>query len=371
MAKIIYGINSEGLGHATRSIPVINYLMKKHDLVIVSGGKPYEFLSQIYKNIFKTKGFTAVYEKNRISLFKSLQTNLTRSDTPSFFKNLSVLFKGFNPDIVICDLEPMSSFFSRLRNLPLINIDNQGLYIVGKLKVAPKDSFDFQKTKNLVKTWVPRADYFFICSFFPVEIKKRFLKNKKARVIKPILRDDILKLEKKREKNYIFVYQTHDNNEELVNILSQVKYKFHAYKLPRTRHVRNINFKQLNKNSLKDLAHARAVITNGGFTLISEALFLKKPVLSIPIRGIYEQKLNGLKVQEMGFGEYHKNITPEIIENFIKKIPEYKENLAGYKGSGNSDLFQELDEMIPRLIQEKKEKKERIRRFFKRLFFIK
>ncbi|MBU1078757.1 MAG: hypothetical protein KKH98_15780 [Spirochaetes bacterium] len=375
MARIIYGINAEGLGHATRSKPIIEHLMKDHEVMIVTSDKPYMFLKKFFKNIFRTKGFVAIYKKNRINVIKSIFRAFKNTDGKVFLKDLNNLFKSFRPDIVISDLEPFTIRFSIIKRLPLINIDNQCIYIAGKITPSAKDRLDYASTKNLVRTWIPKADYFFICSFFSVKIKKRYRLKRNAKIIKPILRNEVLRLKGSAEKDYILVYQTHDNNYELVDILSQVKQKFYAYKLPENRKIKNIIFRKINATrSLKDLAHCKAVITNGGFSLITEALYLGKPVLSMPILNIYEQKLNGLKVAELGFGEHHKRLTPQIIENFILNIPKYKKRLLNYQGSGNETFFPKLDSTIERLVKKhqarhnKREKfKEKIRKKLKSL----
>ena len=36
---------------------------------------------------------------------------------------------------------------------------------------------------------------------------------------------------------------------------------------------------------IADLSSARAVIAGGGFTLLGEAVYLQKPILSVPVRG--------------------------------------------------------------------------------------
>ena len=43
---------------------------------------------------------------------------------------------------------------------------------------------------------------------------------------------------------------------------------------------------------VEDLRTARGVVTGGGFSLLSEAVYLGKPVLSIPLRGQFEQLMN-------------------------------------------------------------------------------
>ncbi|MDY7027498.1 MAG: glycosyltransferase family protein, partial [Spirochaetota bacterium] len=50
------------------------------------------------------------------------------------------------------------------------------------------------------------------------------------------------------------------------------------------------------------LAGCRGVITNSGHQLLSEALHLGKPVLSIPMEGQFEQKLNAEMLNKAGRG---------------------------------------------------------------------
>ena len=47
---------------------------------------------------------------------------------------------------------------------------------------------------------------------------------------------------------------------------------------------------------------ARGVVTGGGFSLLSEAVYLGKPVLSVPLRGQFEQLMNARYLEREGFG---------------------------------------------------------------------
>ncbi len=47
---------------------------------------------------------------------------------------------------------------------------------------------------------------------------------------------------------------------------------------------------------------ARGVVAGGGFSLLSEAVYLGKPVLAIPLRGQFEQLMNARYLQREGFG---------------------------------------------------------------------
>jgi hypothetical protein len=61
-------------------------------------------------------------------------------------------------------------------------------------------------------------------------------------------------------------------------------------------------FPDPSKDYAKTLASCRAVIAGGGHQTICEALYLGKPILAIPQRGQYEQRLNAAMVDAGGFG---------------------------------------------------------------------
>ncbi|MDQ2699907.1 MAG: teichoic acid biosynthesis protein, partial [Actinomycetota bacterium] len=46
--RIIYGVNGEGMGHATRSELVISSLLQNHEVKVMASGAAYKFLSQIF-----------------------------------------------------------------------------------------------------------------------------------------------------------------------------------------------------------------------------------------------------------------------------------------------------------------------------------
>ena len=60
------------------------------------------------------------------------------------------------------------------------------------------------------------------------------------------------------------------------------------------------------------LKQTKAIITNGGFTVISEALYLKKPIFSIPIKNQFEQALNAKFVEKLGAGVYKTSCSSVI-----------------------------------------------------------
>ena len=69
MVKIIYSVNGEGLGHATRSDPIIHHLLKKNEVKIFSSGRSYAYLSHRFKDVHELAGLAIQYKNNRVDEF--------------------------------------------------------------------------------------------------------------------------------------------------------------------------------------------------------------------------------------------------------------------------------------------------------------
>ena len=105
----------------------------------------------------------------------------------------------------------------------------------------------------------------------------------------------------------------------------------------------NLTYKEFNEDEFyDDLASAKAVVCNGGFTFISEAITLKKPIYSVPAIGNFEQTLNGFYVQKLGYGEYHEKLNAKKVDNFLKRLPRYQKRLEKVKKTNNDGVVREL-----------------------------
>jgi UDP-N-acetylglucosamine:LPS N-acetylglucosamine transferase len=77
-------------------------------------------------------------------------------------------------------------------------------------------------------------------------------------------------------------------------------------------------------------------VAGGGFTLMSEAVFLRKPMLSVPVERQFEQVLNALYLQELGYGTHARRLDEATLGAFLGRIPEHAHALAGYGQDGNA-----------------------------------
>ena len=144
--------------------------------------------------------------------------------------------------------------------------------------------------------------------------------------------------------DHIIVYQTSRESEKLVRRLKSLKdEKFIVYGFNKDEVDGNLCYKHFNEDEFyEDLASSKAVICNGGFTFISEAIYLKKPIYSVPAIGNFEQTLNGFYVQKLGYGEYHEVMSAKRVGNFLKRLPKYQQKLANVKKTNNDGIIHEL-----------------------------
>jgi uncharacterized protein (TIGR00661 family) len=200
---------------------------------------------------------------------------------------------------------------------------------------------------GVVRSFIQLPTRYLITSYYYPPLKN----PKKARYFPPVLRDEILNF-KPYKGEHVLVYQTSDSNLRLIELLRDLKDEFIVYGFNRDEMDGNLQFKTFNEDDFfQDLAQARAVISNGGFTLISEALYLGKPVLSIPVKKQFEQILNAIYLDQLGYGEFHDELEREDLEIFLSKLDIYRDNIQKtFRHDGNQAIMQELDRIIDKCV---------------------
>jgi|TARA_B100001971_G_scaffold214153_1_gene250115 uncharacterized protein (TIGR00661 family) len=346
MVKILYGVAGEGMGHATRSWVVIKELMKKHKVKVVCGDNAYDFLSIKIKDIEKIRALRLMYLRNKVSNIKTIIYNIKhlKRGRRRSIKIVEDIIRDFKPDVVISDFEYFSSFLAKKHKLPLIVIDNNHITSKTKVSIPKRYVKDFLVSKLIANVITRKADYFFLTTFFYPPTKE-----KNVHLFPPILRKEILSL-KPSIKDHILVYQISKPNIRLISTLKKIDENFIVYSIKDKARDHNIIYKKFNeKEFFNDLKDCKAVITNGGFSLIGEALYLNKPILSIPLGKQFEQIANALYLKKFGYGLFSKRISKHVFRKFLSNINMYRDNLNKYKKEGNSRLFNELEKTIAKL----------------------
>ncbi|MBI2632586.1 hypothetical protein HYW75_06275 [Candidatus Pacearchaeota archaeon] len=323
--RILYGVAGEGRGHSSRARAIIEHLEKDgHYVLVLAYGLAYKALREKFK-VIKIEGIRFKFNREELSVYGTIRKSL-----PNIMKNIRTgnardkeILK-FRPEIAITDFEPVTAIFSYKHKIPLISIDNQHRLTFSKLKVPQNHRREYLLAKLAVRVYIPKAEYFIVLSFLPENQKRR-----NVFFVSPILRKEVLGLKpKKGEKVLVYMNQPYKG---IIKILKDIDEKFIVYGYNINRKEGNIIYKKDPNEFLKDLASAKAVIASSGFTLMSEALFLKKPLFVIPLRGQFEQTLNALFLKQSGMGNFSENPNLKDIKTFLSDIEKYRRALKSYK----------------------------------------
>ena len=348
--RILYGVVGEGMGHAIRSRVILDELVKHHDVQVVVSGRAHEYLSKHAGEHLKVKkiwGFTIVAEDNEVSAFKTLLQNLKGAVSGGWPKNIKTYFElaeQFKPDVVISDFESWSYLFAKNWRLPVISVDN--MQIINRCSldgaVTAGVEREFQLAKALVKAKVAGAFHYFITTFFYPPIRKP-----RTSLHPPILRPEILSARPEKGE-HLLVYQTNTTNKELLEQLAGSGRECRIYGVRRDikEAVRegNLVFKPFSESGfIDDLRTAAGVIGSSGFTLMGEAVYLRRPMLAEPVGGQFEQVLNARYLEQCGYGLAAEPLTEARLREFLDRLPQFEEKLQGYSQDGNRDLVERLE----------------------------
>lgn len=353
--RIAYGVGSEGMGHATRSQAVIDLMLSHgHEVHIFTSDRAFDFFAPKYKNVHRVKGFHLVYEENRLNSRKSVLWNIRH--LPEGFmpaiRTVARMFEQLKPNVIVSDFEFFTAFFGRAGGIPVIAANN--ISIVGKTRVA-MPARKLRRAKRMAVTTSQlltfKPTWYVIPTFFSPRVK-----GKNVILTAPVVRDKIVKAKPTWGK-HILVYQTSPTCLKLLHNLKSTKEKFVVYGFGARPREGNLKFCPFNDTTfIKDLASAKAVITGGGFSLISEALYLKKPILSVPLRDHFEQITNGYYLRELRYGDYNIEPTPQDVEAFLAKLSVYKESLRHYHFHP-AEFARTIEALCHRVAKEPKERR--------------
>lgn len=343
--KILYGVCGEGMGHAIRSGVVIKHLLQKNEVSVFAHDRAYDYLHEKFDNVHQIEGFNTVYESNQVNSAKTFFYGI--KDLPQdLLKNLTYMqdvAHEFQPDIIISDFELYSNLLSKILRIPLISLDHTHVVTHCETEIPYKYLKDRLKAEGIVRSFIQLPNVYLITSFFYPPL----VNPGRVKIFPPVLREKILRLEGE-EGTHILVYQSSTSNTKLIKILKELDHRFVIYGFHKDEVDENLCYKKFNENEfLHDLTSSRAVITNGGFNLISESLYLNKPVFSIPVKKQFEQVLNAIYLEKLNFGEFHEDPVKEDLEEFLLKLDFYRDNIKSYfVHDGNWAILKELDKII-------------------------
>jgi uncharacterized protein (TIGR00661 family) len=362
--RILYGVVGEGMGHATRSKVVCEHLVGRgHEVKIVVSGRAHSFLAKTFDDVVEIRGLTIKYVDNRMDQSGTLARNVLAAPA-MLAANIGAYYERvakFRPDAVISDFDSFAYLFAKRHRVPVMSLDNQQIISRCKLGKFAKHGVkvDYQMIKAFVRAKLPACDHYVVTTFFYPPVRGKYEKD--TTLVPPILRRAILDAKgRARLGEHVLVYQTSTSDTRLIDELNAVHgAKFVVYGLRKNARQGNCIIKEFSEDGfVDDLASARAVVSNGGLSLLGEAIYLGKPIVSVPVRNQYEQILNARYLEELGYGLAAERIEADVLRLFLKEAAKYASRVSRHKQDGNRELFDVVDRVLERFARKAKRTRE-------------
>lgn len=301
--KILYALQGTGNGHKARALEFVPILQKRGEIDIVVSGHESQisFPFPIFKHY---RGLT--FKMNKVGGIDFLKSILGFHFIQFLVDVWKCPVKEY--DLVLNDFEPVVAWACLLKGVPCIGFSHQAALT---FKQTPKADKGKLIGRFLLKYYAPTAlSYGF------------HFKQYHRRIHKPIIRTQIKELIP-RKKGFYLVYLPAYEVDSIVKLLSYFpdkEWKIFSPRISKKSNLENIGIYPIDQkrylNALKDCS---GVICGAGFELPSEALFLKKKLLVVPIKNQYEQLCNAeaLKLLGVPVMENLSNHNIELIRNWM------------------------------------------------------
>ncbi len=301
--KILYGIQCTGNGHITRSIAIIEELQKYARVDVLVSGLNHE-VSLPFPVKYRCEGLSYFFGKN--GGFDIWRT-LLRNNPFRFLREIKEI-PAHLYDIVISDFEPISAWSARRDWVYSIGISNQAA--LREIVVLKPNVFSpFSKL---------------IIEYFCPVFKRYGLHYNKLNdnLFFPPIRQDILKATVSNDGHYV-VYLPFFSAKKIIKALKVIcrKTQWHVFSndIKEAYILENISVNPiLDSKFVKSLASCAGVLCSASFSTTSEALFLGKKLMVIPMKSQYEQQCNAFSLGNAGVG-----VVKSLKTKQLKKIGEW------------------------------------------------
>jgi uncharacterized protein (TIGR00661 family) len=282
--KILYAIQGTGNGHLSRAREIIPILQRKGEVdLLISGTQadvdlPYQ-VKYRFKGlcfIFGKKGGVDVMATYRKSNLKRLLAEI---------KSLPIE----NYDLVINDFEPVSAWACKRKHKDCVGLSHQAAVIHKK---APRP-----KKKDLLGKAI-------LDHYAPVSVSYGFhFANYAKEIFTPVIRSEIRNPPAEIKPHYT-VYLPSYSDKRIIGVLSElsdIKWQVFSKHSRETYREGNIFIRPIeNDLFIESLISCTGILCGAGFETPAEALYLKKKLLVIPMKGQYEQQCNAAALELLG-----------------------------------------------------------------------
>ena len=330
--KILFLVNGYGLGNSTRIHAIIQQLGSRYDMDIFAYGNSLKYFKQVkdkVQNVFEGRPMEYGIKNGEIDFFAT---------TGKLFKNFKAIYqsrdrikkiiKSHSYNLILSDSNYSPVF---LKNRPkMISLNNADVTVRKALQMKRKGYYG-----SFVTEWM---DYMYHLSVPDLTISPFFEScedTKKIRHTDLIVRKEFKRSHPGKPVSRHHVLVMTGGAKELSQGLS-VDHRRDDYDLSvigdQIQVSGNVRRKKRTFDTSPLMGQATILVINGGFSSISEALALAKPLIVIPLKGHIEQQINARWIEKNNLGTISswKNLEDSILlvkENY----GHFEKNSLSYK----------------------------------------
>lgn len=314
--KIFYAVTATGNGHISRAMELLPHLRKFGEVdIFLSGSNSSLNIDAPVK--YRSKGVSLFYNcTGKLDYWK-----IVKDFHPLRLRNEINDLPIEKYDLVINDFEYITAAACAKKKIPSVQMGHQASFQSVQTPRPDKKQFIGEW---LLKNFAPATHY----------IGLHFDRYDDF-ILPPVIKKDILNAEPS-DKKYITVYLPSYCEPQLEKIFHQFKefnFQVFSFQCSQPRKSLNIDFIPVDKRLFNEsFINCTGIITGGGFETPAEALHLGKKMISIPIKGQYEQLCNAAALKKLGITVL-KNLDENFAPVFYKWIETDQSIAINYQDS--------------------------------------
>jgi uncharacterized protein (TIGR00661 family) len=303
--KIFYAIQATGNGHISRATQLYPYLQKFGDVDFFMSGNNSSLEIDLPVK-YKSKGCSLHYSTCGGLDYWNIAKNIKPAQLYKDAKSLPLK----NYDVVINDFDSITSLGCKLQKVHSVQFGHQASFIS---EATPRPEKKSIMGEMILKHYASS----------PKHIGLHFEKYDSF-IHPPIIKDEIIQAEPKDSKHITVYLPSFDKDclEKAFNKLPEQDFHWFLNDVNFKHTVGNITYYPVNQKQFnQSLINCHGIITGGGFETPAEALYLRKKILSIPIRKHYEQECNAAALKKMGVPVVYEvgNTFDLVIEKWLNQ----------------------------------------------------
>ncbi|MEM6646465.1 MAG: glycosyltransferase family protein [Bacteroidota bacterium] len=357
--RCLFIIQGEGRGHMTQALALRDLLVARgHTVAAALLGRnsqrtvPPFFREDIGVPIrtFQSPNFVADGANKGIQLLPTVRHNLRHAS--AYRASLDVIDQAVadhRPDLLVNFYEPLGGLYHIVRKpgVPMVSIGHQYMFFHPTYPFPTDQRMQRWGAQQFTKLTSLGASARLALSFYRADS----LPDRNLVVVPPILRKALFEQPLNVEEDFVLVYLLNAGYADDIMRWSaqQPDVTLHCFwDNPQHdevyQHSASLTFHQLSGVKFLDkMARCRAVVCTAGFESVSEAMYLGKPVLMVPVAGHFEQQCNAIDAQHQHAGLYSPTFDLDRLHDLSPRHTDHVQRFRDWVHEGEPRFIETLE----------------------------